>query len=127
MLPVFLAVQGNEDEEIRSVVEAFFGELEGVDREAMSGVDAFKGINRIVQAVMPEMLEQLAGTTIEVEDIEFDVNGGAVMKYAVLEEGEILVREMERFQKEEGKWYLRVSNDPAVVARSFRQMFGLEE
>jgi hypothetical protein len=52
LLPVFLASQSNEAQDIQEITNIFFGKAKGVNRSELSKEDVFVGINKVVFTFM---------------------------------------------------------------------------
>jgi hypothetical protein len=122
VLPVFLAAQGHKDKQAQEVIAAFFGRIVGKARETMSGPEVFAGLHRVMttgDASFFEMLKNASTTIVFVRNLD-DEN--AEVHYQIMFRGESDM-DVEIFAKRNGRWWVRLADDPHETAEQFKAMF----
>lgn len=121
LLPVFLGAQTNANKDVQQVITAFFGRAVGKSREAMTPADVFAGLNRVITANNPDFFEALkeAKTTIIfVRTAEADK---AEIHFQVTVRGASDI-DVENLIKKNGRWWVRINEDPKEIAAQFKAM-----
>jgi hypothetical protein len=126
LLPVFLGAQTNKNKEVQDIVVAFFGKAVGKGRESLSPVEVFAGLNRIISGNNPDMFEafKVASTSIvfvrRMKDDEAEVHFQVSVKGAAEMDAEGLIRK-------DGRWWIRLNDDPKEAAEQFKAMFAAKQ
>lgn len=124
LLPLFIKAADSKNVNVVPLVKAFFGDIPEHEREDMTTVQVFAGMNRMVREVMPDAYESMRKSSIDVTQVELSADGTALVHYAVKspeQEG----AGVERANLHEGKWYLRTNAAPAQTIEQFRMLLGL--
>lgn len=122
ILPVFLEAQGHKDKNVQEMVSAFFGRTVGKSREALSPVDVYVGLNRIVEQANPDMFEVFKNAATTIIFVRTPATDEAEVHFQVMLRGasdmdsELLVRK-------NGRWWLKLADDPKETAANFKAMF----
>lgn len=122
ILPVFLAAQSQTNKDAQELVNAFFGRTVGKAREAMTGVDVYVGLNRVVAAGNPPLFEILKDATNTIIFVRTPDADNAEIHYQISLRGESDM-DVEGLTRKNGRWWVRVKDDPKEVAAQFKAMF----
>lgn len=122
VLPVFLGAQGHKDKEVQELVSLFFGRTVGKAREALTGVDVYAALNRIMTANDPQMFEVLKDATLSIIFVRTPSPDEAEVHFQVTIRGESDT-DAEPMARKNGRWWVRVKDDPKQVAAQFKALF----
>lgn len=122
VLPVFLANQNSKAKDAAEVLTAFFGKTVGKARETMSGADVFVGLNRVVAAGSPELFEVLKDATVTIIFVKSVNADEAEVHFQVMVRGQGDT-DAESLVKKDGRWWVKVKDDPKETAASFKALF----
>ncbi len=122
VLPVFVAAQANKDKEVQEILGAFFGRTVGKSRETMTPVDVFAGLNRIVMGGDPQMFDQLKDAALSIIFVRTPSTDEAEVHFQVTIRGESDT-DSEPLVKKNGRWWIRLKDDPKDTAAHFKAMF----
>lgn len=121
LLPVFLQAQSHPDKEVQDMVSAFFGRTVGKAREAMSPVDVFAALNRVVTAGNPDLFEVLKDAALSIVFVRTPDEDNAEVHYQVTVRGASDM-DVDTLTKKNGRWWVRINEDPKEVAANFKAM-----
>jgi hypothetical protein len=121
ILPVLLATQAPKDKGAQEFSAAFFNKIVGSARAAMSSPEVFAGFQRIVAASNPELSEVLKAATLSVIFVRTTAPDESEVHYQVTIRGESEV-DAERLVKKNGRWWVRLKEDPKQLAEQFKQI-----
>jgi hypothetical protein len=121
VLPVFLANQNAKSKDGQIIVGAFFDKTVGKAREAMSGADVLAGLNRIVAAGSPEMFEAFKEAKMDIVFVRTMTPDTAEVHFQVSVRGGADM-DAETMAKKDGRWWIRVKDDPKATADNFKEM-----
>jgi hypothetical protein len=122
VLPVFLAGQGSTAKDAAEVLSAFFGKTVGKARETMSAVDVFVGLNRVVAAGSPELFEVLKDAAVSIIFVRSVSEDAAEIHFQVMVRGQGDT-DAESLVKKDGRWWVKIKDDPKQTADSFKELF----
>jgi hypothetical protein len=122
VLPVFLAAQGHKEKEVQEMVALFFGRTVGKARETMSPADVFAALNRIIMAGDPQMFELLKDAAVSIIFVRTPAPDEAEVHFQVTIRGESDT-DSEALSRKNGRWWVRVKDEPKDVAAQFKAMF----
>jgi hypothetical protein len=122
VLPVFLAGQSAKNREAQEVLGSFFAKTVGSARAAISATEVFAGLNRVVAAANPEMFEAFKSSTVAVIFVRTVDADTAEVHFQVTVRG-ASETDAETFVKKNGRWWLKVKDDPKEAAASFKALF----
>ena len=122
VLPVFLANQSSKAKDAPEVLAAFFGKTVGKARETMSAVEVFAGLNRIVAAGSPELFEVLKDATVSIIFVKSVSAEAAEIHFQVMVRGQGDT-DAEDLVKKDGRWWVKIKDDPKQTAQSFKDLF----
>jgi hypothetical protein len=121
LLPIFLQAQSHQDKQIQEMVSAFFGRTVGKAREAMTPVDVFAGLNRVVTSGNPELFEVLKDAALTVVFVRTPDADNAEIHYQIMVRGQSDM-DVDALTKKNGRWWVRINEDPKEVAANFKGM-----
>ncbi len=122
VLPVFVGAQGHKVKEVQEIVAAFFGRTVGKARETMSPQEVFTGLNRVLMVGNPQLFEMLSQAKTTIVLVRTPNAENAVIHFQMVLQGEGDM-EIESLTKKDGRWWMRVKEDPRETAEGFKQMF----
>ncbi len=122
LLPVFLGAQSHKDKEVQEMLSLFFGRTVGKARESMTAVEVYAGINRIVMAGNPQFFESLKDASVSIIFVRTPAAEEAEIHYQVTLRG-ASDTDADGLVKKNGRWWIRVKEDPKEAATQFKQMF----
>jgi hypothetical protein len=122
VLPVFLAAQSNKNKEVQEMLGLFFGRVVGKARETLSTADVYGGLNRLVMAGDPQMFDQLKDGTTTIIFVRSPGEDDAEVHFQVTIRGESDT-DAEGLTKKNGRWWIRIKDDPKATAAQFKEMF----
>ena len=122
LLPVFLEAQGQKEKEAQELLTAFFGRTVGKARENMSPQDVFAGLNRIITSSNPEFFELLKDASVSIIFVRTPDADNAEVHFQVTVRGQSDT-DAESLTKKDGRWWVRINEDPQQVAAQFKAMF----
>ncbi|MES2697438.1 MAG: hypothetical protein V4773_28490 [Verrucomicrobiota bacterium] len=122
LLPIFLGAQTHKKKEAQDVVALFFGRAVGKARESLSPAEVYAGLNRVVTANNPDFFELLkeAKTSIVFIRTPDDDNAEVHFQVTIRAESDM---DSENLTKKNGRWWLRINEDPKQVAAQLKAMF----
>lgn len=121
ILPLFLSAQTHKSKEVQDIVTAFFGRAVGKSREGMTAVDVYAGLNRVIMAGSAEFFEVLKDAKTTVIFVRTPEPEQAEVHFQVTIRGESDT-DSETLTKKNGRWWVRVKDDPKDVAAQFKAM-----
>jgi hypothetical protein len=121
LLPVFLEAQSRTDKETQEIVTTFFGRTVGKSRESLSPQDVFAGLNRLVTAGNPQFFDLLKDAAVSIIFVRRPDDDNAEIHFQVTVQGQSDT-DSEALTKKDGRWWLRVNEDPKEIAAHFRQV-----
>lgn len=122
LLPVFLGAQAHKHKEVQEVVNAFFGKAVGKARESLSPIEVFAGLNRIISGNNPEMFEAFKQATTSIVFVRRPSDDEAEVHFQVSVRGAAEM-DAEALTKRNGRWWVRLNEEPKEVAAQFKAMF----
>lgn len=122
ILPVFLGAQSHKDKEVQEMLSLFFGRTVGKAREAMTPVEVYAGINRIVMAGNQQFFDVLKDASISIIFVRTPKPEEAEVHYQVTLRG-ASDTDADGLIKKNGRWWIRVKEDPKEAAAQFKQVF----
>ena len=122
VLPVFLANQNSKAKDGPEVLAAFFGKTVGKARDTMSAVEVFAGLNRVVAAGSPDLFEVLKDATVAIIFVRAVTADEAEIHFQVMVRGQGDT-DAETLVKKDGRWWVKIKDDPKQTAESFKGVF----
>jgi hypothetical protein len=122
LLPLFLGAQTNKNKEVQEVVNAFFGKTVGKARESLSPADVFVGLNRIISGNNPDMFEAFKAATTSIVFVRRPNDDEAEVHFQVSVKGAAEM-DAESLAKKNGRWWVRLNDDPKQIAVQFKALF----
>jgi len=123
VLPVMLAGQTSKAKEAQEVLGAFFGKTVGKSRETMSAQEVFAGLNRVVAAGSPELFEALKDASVSIIFVRVLTPDSAEVHFQITVRG-AGDTDAESLVKKDGRWWVKIKDDPKQTAESFKELFG---
>jgi hypothetical protein len=121
LLPVFLGAQARPEKEVQQMVTEFFGRTVGKSRENLSPQEVFAGLNRLVTAGNPEFFELLKTAALSIIFVRTPDENNAEVHFQVTVRGQSDT-DSESLTKKDGRWWLRINEDPREIAAHFKEM-----
>jgi hypothetical protein len=121
ILPVFLANQSPKEKEAQDIVALFFERRVGQQRANMTPADVYAGLNRIVMASNAQMFDVLKDATISIIFVRSTGPDDAEIHFQVTLRGESDT-DAESLSKKNGRWWIRLKDDPKETAAQFKQI-----
>ena len=121
LLPVLLAAQASKDKQVQEIVTTFFGRAVGKARESLSAAEVFAGLNRVVTASNPDFFELLKDAQTSVFFVRTPDADTAEVHFQVTIRGESDV-DAEALTRKNGRWWVRINEDPKQIAAQFKAM-----
>ena len=121
ILPVFLANQAPKDKTAQEFSSTFFNKIVGTARTNMSSAEVFAGFQRLVIATNPQMSDILKDATLSIIFVRTPSADEAEVHYQVTIRGESEI-DADRLVKKNGRWWVRLKDDPKELAAQFTQM-----
>jgi len=121
LLPVFLEAQSHQEKEVQEMVAAFFGRTVGKSRESLPPREVFAGINRLITAGNPEFFELLKNAALTIIFVRTPDPENAEVHFQITLRGESDT-DAEALTKKDARWWVRINEDPHVVAAHFKEM-----
>lgn len=121
LLPVLLQAQSHKDKEVQEMVGAFFGRTVGKSRETLSPQEVFAGLNRLVTAGNPQFFDMLKDATLTIIFVRRPDDENAEVHFQVTFRGESDT-DTEALTKKNGRWWVRINEDPKEIATHFKEM-----
>jgi hypothetical protein len=121
LLPVFLEAQARTDKDVQEMVTAFFGRTVGKARESLPPQEVFAGLNRLITAGNPEFFEVLKNASLSIIFVRRPDDDNAEVHFQVTVRGESDT-DSESLTKKDGRWWVRINEDPRDVAAHFKAM-----
>ena len=121
LLPVFLEAQTRTEKQTQEMVNTFFGRTVGKARETLSPHEVFAGLNRLVTAGNPQFFDLLKDASVNVIFVRRPDNENAEVHFQVTVRGESDT-DAEALKLKDGRWWLRMNDNPRDIAAHFKQM-----
>jgi hypothetical protein len=121
LLPVFLEAQTRTDKDVQEMVTTFFGRIVGKARESVPPQEIFAGLNRLITAGNPEFFEVLKNASLSIIFVRRPDDENAEVHFQVTVRGESDT-DSEALTKKDGRWWVRINEDPREVAAHFKEM-----
>ena len=121
LLPVFLEAQTRTEKHIQEMVTAFFGRTVGKARDSVSPQEVFAGLNRLITAGNPEFFELLKNASLSIIFVRRPDADSAEVHFQVTVRGQSDT-DSEALTKKDGRWWLRINEDPKEIATHFKEM-----
>lgn len=125
ILPVFISAQSHPKKQAQDIVNLFFGKAVGKARESMSPSDVFAGFCRVITANNPDFFELLKEAKTTIVFVRTPDNDNAEVHFQITFRGESDM-DAERLIKKNGRWWMRITEEPKQVAVQFKQAFAAE-
>ncbi len=122
VLPVFVGAQGHKVKEVQEMVNAFFGRTVGKARETISSQEVFAGLNRVLLLGNPQLFDMLRDASTSIIFVRTPDADNAEIHFQLMLKGQAEI-EVESLIKKNGRWWMRVKEDPKATAEGFKQMF----
>lgn len=122
LLPLFLGAQTHANKDVQQVVGAFFGRTVGKAREAMPATEVFAGLNRIISVNNPDMFEAFKLATTSIVFVRRPADDDAEVHFQVSVRGAADM-DAERLTLKNGRWWIRLNEDPQEIAAQFKALF----
>ena len=122
VLQVFLAGQTSKNREAQEVLGAFFAKTVGSARAAMPATAVFAGLNRVVAAGSPEMFEAFNQSTVSIIFVRAIDADTAEVHFQITVRG-VSEADAEILVRENGRWWVKVKDNPREAAASFKELF----
>lgn len=103
------------------MVTEFFGRAVGKARESLTPVEVFAGLNRIITAGNQNFFELLKDARTSIIFVRTPDANNAEVHFQVTIRGESDV-DVEKLTKKNGRWWVRINEDPKEVAAQFKAM-----
>ena len=124
LIPVFLAAGDSNDPELNSISDAFFLDIPQELRPNISGKQVFVGLSNFVNTANPQLFDAISKSKIEIIEVSIGSAGNATVTYRMMIEG-TPTTDIERFTKFNGKWFVRLKENPKDTAIKLRKIFEL--
>jgi hypothetical protein len=121
LLPVFLEAQARTEKHIQEMVAAFFGRTVGKARESVTPQEVFAGLNRLITAGNPEFFELLKNASLSIIFVRTPDPENAEVHFQVTVRGQSDT-DSEALTKMDGRWWLRINEDPKQIAAHFKEL-----
>ena len=121
LLPVFLGAQARSEKEVQDMVTAFFGRTVGKSRESLTPQEVFAGLNRLITAGNPEFFELLKNAALSIIFVRTPDENNAEVHFQVTVRGQSDT-DSESLTKKDGRWWLRINEDPREIAAHFKEI-----
>ena len=121
LLPVFLQAQAHKDKEVQEMVTTFFGRTVGKSRETLSPTEVFAGLNRLITAGNAEFFEMLKDASLSIIFVRTPDEDNAEVHFQVTIRGQSDT-DAESLTKKNGRWWVRINEDPKAVASHFKEV-----
>ena len=121
LLPVFLEAQSSKEKDVQEMVTAFFGRTVGKARESLTPQDVFAGLNRLVTGGNPEFFEALRNASLHIIFVRRPDAENAEVHFQVTVAGQSDTDSEALIQKN-GRWWVRINEDPREVAAHFKEI-----
>lgn len=121
LLPLFLQAQSSQEKQIQEMVSTFFGRTVGKAREAMTPVEVFAGLNRVITAGNPDLFEVLKDAALSIVFVRTPDADHAEVHYQIMLRGQSDM-DVDALAKKDGRWWVRINEDPKDVAANFKAM-----
>jgi hypothetical protein len=126
ILPVFLEAQNHKDKDVQEMVTVFFGRTVGKSRESLTPVDVYVGLNRIVEKANPDMFEVFKNASTTIIFVRTPAADEAEVHFQVMLRGASDM-DAETLTRKNGRWWVRLSDDPKDTAANFKAMFAKQQ
>jgi hypothetical protein len=121
LLPVFLEAQTRTEKEVQDMVVTFFGRAVGKARETLPPQEVFAGLNRLITAGNPQFFDLLKDASLSIIFVRRPDDDNAEVHFQVTVRGQSDT-DSETLTKKDGRWWLRINEDPHEIAAHFKQM-----
>jgi hypothetical protein len=119
---VFLANQNSKSKEGQIVAAAFFDKTVGKARETMTATDVYAALNRVVVASSPEMFEAFKEASLTIVFVRNVAPDAGEVHFQIMVRGQSDM-DMETLGKKDGRWFIRIKDDPKSTAENFKELF----
>ncbi|MGH7956789.1 MAG: hypothetical protein ACREH8_07230, partial [Opitutaceae bacterium] len=119
--PVFLEAQSRTEKETQDMATTFFGRTVGKARETVSPQEVFAGLNRLITAGNPQFFEVLKDASLSIIFVRRPDDDNAEVHFQVTVQGQSDT-DSESLTKKNGRWWLRINEDPKEIAAHFKMM-----
>ena len=119
---MFLEAQSSKTKEVQEVVTAFFGRAVGKARDSLTPAEVFAGLNRVVTSNDPQFFELLKDAKTAIIFVRTPDADNAEVHFQVTIRGESDV-DVEGLTRKNGRWWVRINEDPKQIAAQFKAMF----
>ena len=124
ILPVFLSVAGLPAKDAQQIASAFFEKVPPEKRSALTPLEVFASLSKLVFTATPELSQALSSLKTEIDRVQITASDATVY-YRVIMQG-VSQSDTEALVKRDGKWWLRLKEDPRETAKKFRILYKLE-
>lgn len=121
LLPLFIQAQSSQEKQIQDMVTAFFGRTVGKARESVTPAEVFAGLNRVITMGNPELFDVLKDANLSIIFVRTPDADNAEVHYQIMLRGQSDM-DAERLTKKDGRWWLRLNEDPKEIAANFKAM-----
>jgi hypothetical protein len=121
LLPIFLQAQGHKDKEVQEMVATFFGRTVGKGRENLTPQDVFAGLNRLITAGNAEFFDMLKDAALSIIFVRAPDDDNAEVHFQVTIKGQSDT-DAESLTKKDGRWWVRINENPKEIASHFKEM-----
>jgi hypothetical protein len=121
LLPIFLQAQSHPNKQIQEMVGAFFGRTVGKGRESLSPVEVYAGLNRVVTVGTPDLFEALKEAAVSIVFVRTPDADNAEIHYQISVRGAADM-DMDALTRKNGRWWVRINEDPKEVAANFKAL-----
>lgn len=125
VLPVFVSAQSHPKKQAQEIVNLFFGKAVGKARESMSPSEVFAGFCRVITGNNPDYFDLLKEAKTSIVFVRTPDNDNAEVHFQITFRGESDMN-AERLIKKNGRWWMRITEDPKEVAAQFKQAFAAD-
>lgn len=121
LLPIFLQAQTHKDKEVQEMVNTFFGRTVGKARESLAPQEVFAGLNRLITAGNADFFEVLKDASVSIIFVRTPDDDNAEVHFQVTIRGQSDT-DAETLTRKNGRWWVRINEDPKEVASHFKEM-----
>ena len=121
LLPLFLEAQARKEKDVQEMVATFFGRTVGKARESLAPQEVFAGLNRLITASNPHFFDVLKDAALIIIFVRRPDDDNAEVHFQVTVRGESDT-DSEALTKKDGRWWVRINEDPREVAAHFKEM-----
>jgi len=122
LLPVFMKAIKHDDPSLRKLASAFFGDIEVESRKDFTGFQCYVGMNRMIKAGMEDAFNMFSDSSVTITDVFTKSKDSVAVHYNIIVRGKNLGGDFERLIRINGKWYLKLKQDPQQLANKLRSV-----